>query len=84
MCEAREVAHSLQVALLGAYTHPTRNFGCSELMAYANIILTHARPSWMYVDILYNVWGQETLGSRPTRAYSGLLAPTRNLGLGFE
>ena len=55
MCEAREASHSLQVALLSAYTHPTRNFGCSELMAYANIILTHARPSWMYVDILYNV-----------------------------
>jgi hypothetical protein len=141
MCEAREVSHSLQVALLGAYTHPTRNFRCSELMAYADIILTHVRPSWMYVDIFYdgwgqeslqsrptrpysqfrvrvwvntqylagsalmgyanviitqtchfcmyvdifyNVWGQETLRSRPTRAYSGLLAPTRNLGLGFK
>jgi hypothetical protein len=38
----------------------------------------------MYVHMFYNVWGQETLRSRPTRAYSGLLAPTRNLGLGFE
>ena len=55
MCEAREVSHSLQVALLGAYTHPTRNFGCSELMAYANIILTHVRPSRVYVDIFYDV-----------------------------
>ena len=84
MCEASEVSHSLQVDLLCAYTHPTRNSGFSELMAYANIILTHVRPSWMYVDIFYNVWGQESLRSRPTRAYSGLLAPTRNLGLGFE
>jgi hypothetical protein len=55
MCEAREVSHSLQVALLGAHTHPTRNFGFSELMAHANIILTHVRPPLMYVDIFYNV-----------------------------
>jgi hypothetical protein len=45
MCEAREVSHSLQVDLLGAYTHPTCNFGCIELMAYANIILTPVEPS---------------------------------------
>jgi hypothetical protein len=54
MCEAREVSHSLQVALLGAYTEAPRNIGCSELMAYANIILTHVRPSWMYVHIFYD------------------------------
>jgi hypothetical protein len=128
MCEARELSHSSQVDLLGAHTQHTCNFGFSELMAYANIILTHVRrswmyvdifydvwgqgsltqlassptrcsytpysqfwvrvlmacaniiwthvrPSWMYVDIFYDVWGQETLRSRPTQAYSGLLAP---------
>jgi hypothetical protein len=84
MCEAREVAHSLQVALLGAYTHPTRNLAGSALMGYANVIITQTCHFCMYVDICYNVWGQETLRSRPTRAYSGLLAPTRNLGLGFK
>ena len=54
MCEDSEISHSLQVDLLGAYTHPTRNSGFSELMAYANIILTHVRPSWMYVHIFYD------------------------------
>jgi hypothetical protein len=54
---------------------PYSQFLVRVLMAYANIISTHVRPSWMYVDIFYDVWGQETLGSRPTRAYSGLLAP---------
>ena len=55
MCDASEVSHSLQVALLSAYTHPTRSFGYSELMAYANIIVTHARPFWMFVGIVYSV-----------------------------
>jgi hypothetical protein len=55
MCEAREVSHSSQVDLLGAHTQHARNFGFSELMAYANIILTHVGCSWMYVDIFYDV-----------------------------